>query len=82
MDDTWLDDETFVSNMSQMLEDKLYSHDQKKIVQKVELGKEPSSKLEDVRNEITQFYFHFANSLKNVFGYVSYKNLQNYLDKL
>lgn len=82
MDDTWLDEETFVQNMSAILEEKLYSHDQKKIVQKVELGKESPESLNIVRNDLDHFYQNFANSLKNIFGFVSYKNLQEYLDKL
>ena len=27
MDDTWLDDRTFVNNLEEMLADKLYNHD-------------------------------------------------------
>ena len=45
MDDTWLDQETFINNLDIMLGDKLYSHDQKKMVQKVELRKEPEEKI-------------------------------------
>lgn len=82
MDDTWLDQLTFVSNLDGMLSDKLYNHDQKKMIQKVELRKEPEHKLTMIREEIHEFYMTFANSLKNIFGYVSYKNLQEYLDRV
>jgi hypothetical protein len=32
MDDTWLDSDSFISNLDAMLGDKLYSHDQKKMI--------------------------------------------------
>lgn len=49
MDDTWLDDETFIQHMAGLLEEKLYSHDQKKIVQRVEMGKEDEQALQRVQ---------------------------------
>ena len=74
MDDTWITDEEFARNLDAMIGEKLYTHDQKKMVQKVNMGKEPDSKLSAIRKEMFGFYMHFANSLKNIFGYVSYKN--------
>ena len=38
-------------------------------------------KLTQIRNELREFYYQFANSLKNMFGYVSYKRLQEYIDR-
>jgi hypothetical protein len=32
MDDTWLDDGIFTKNLEAMLGEKLYSHDQKKMI--------------------------------------------------
>jgi hypothetical protein len=32
MDDTWLDSDSFISNLDAMLGDKLYGHDQKKMI--------------------------------------------------
>ena len=82
MDDTWLYDDVFVQNLQGILEDKLYGHDEKKMVQKVELKKEPEHKLREIENRLENFYYNFADSLKNVFGYVSYKKFQEYLDTL
>ena len=48
MDDTWLDEQTFVHNLDQLLIDKLYGHDQKKMIQKVEMRKEPEEKLSQI----------------------------------
>ena len=81
MDDTWLDEQTFVHNLDQILGDKLYGHDQKKMIQKVEMRKEPEEKLTLIQAELMNFYSIFASSLKNIFGYVSYNNLQAFLEK-
>ena len=81
MDDTWLEASVFVDNLEALLVDKLYGHDQKKMIQKVDMGKEPEMKLTQIRNELREFYYQFANSLKNMFGYVSYKRLQEYIDR-
>ena len=82
MDDTWLDDSTFARNMDAIMGEKLYNHDQKKMVQKVALNKEPEQKLTDIIDEVNGFYYKFAHGLKNLFGFVSYKNLLEYLDKI
>lgn len=81
MDDTWLDEQTFIHNLDSLLGDKLFGHDQKKMVQKVEMRKEPEEKLTQIHEEMMSFYSCFAGSLKNVFGYVSYNNLLVYLEK-
>lgn len=65
-----------------MLGDKLYDHDQKKMIQKVDMGKEPEEKLTKIRQELFDFYLLFSNSLKNIFGYVSYKRLQEYIERI
>jgi hypothetical protein len=52
------------------------------MIQKVDMGKEPEQKLTEIRQELMEFYMHFASSLKNVFGYVSYKRLQEYIDRI
>ena len=82
MDDTWLDEQALAKNLDALLTDKLYNHDQKKLVQKVNLGKEPEAKLTALRNEMHGFYIHFGLKLKNIFGFISYKNLQEYLERL
>ncbi len=82
MDDVWLDDLTLVDNLNALLGDKLWSHDQKKMYKKVELNKEPKEKLDIIYDELNEFYAHVAKGYKNIFGYVSYKNLQEYLEKL
>ena len=82
MDDTWVDEMVFAKNLDAMLSEKLYSHDQKKMVQKVNLGKEPEAHLTAIRNEMMGFYLHFGQKLKNVFGYISYRNLQEFLERI
>lgn len=46
MDDTWIDERKIVDYLSNLLGDKLLSHDQKKLIQKVNLKKEPEEKLQ------------------------------------
>jgi hypothetical protein len=46
------------------------------------MNKEPEEKLTEIRRELLEFYQQFANSLKNIFGYICYKNLQKYIDKI
>ena len=41
MDDMWLDEYVLVNCLEKQLGDKLWSHDQKKMYQKVQLRKEP-----------------------------------------
>jgi hypothetical protein len=74
MDDTWLEESKLIDYLSNMLGDKLLNHDQKKMIQKVNLRKEPEEKLTEINNSLSHFYSQFAGSLKNIFGYVSYKN--------
>jgi hypothetical protein len=71
MDDTWIDERKLVDYLSNLLGDKLLDHDQKKMIQKVNLRKEPESKLEEINAELQSFYQHFARSFKNLFGYIS-----------
>jgi hypothetical protein len=82
MDDTWIEEKKLVEYLSSMLGEKLLNHDQKKMIQKVNLGKEPLEKMSAIFQELTDFYSQFAGSLKNLFGYVSYKNFQTYMERL
>ena len=82
MDDTWIDERKLVDYLSNLLGDKLLSHDQKKMIQKVNLRKEPEEKLTAINQELNEFYFHFARIFKNLFGYISYRNLQEYIERL
>ena len=82
MDDTWMEANTIVAYLTEMLADKLLSHDQKKLIKKVNMGKEPEEKLSALNMDLNQFYHTFASSLKNMFGYVSYKSVLKYLDQL
>ena len=74
MDDTWIEENKLVEYLGNLLGDKLLNHDEKKTIQKVNLRKEPEEKLTKINKKIAKFYTHFAGSLKNIFGYVSYKN--------
>lgn len=56
MDDTWLDEETLVHILGGLLADKLWSYDQKKTYQKVNLRKEPEEKLVAVYQDVNKFY--------------------------
>jgi hypothetical protein len=82
MDDTWIDERRLVDYLSNLLGDKLLDHDQKKMIQKVNLRKEPEEKLTAINEDLNEFYAHFARSIKNVFGYISYKNLQEFIDRI
>ena len=52
------------------------------MIQKVNLRKEPEEKLSSINQELNEFYAHFAKIFKNLFGYISYKNLQEYIERL
>ena len=41
MDDTWIDERKLVDYLSNLLGDKLLNHDQKKMIKKVNMRKEP-----------------------------------------
>ena len=82
MDDTWLEEQKFVEFISNLIGDKLLNHDQKKMIQKVNLRKEPEEKLTEINQGLHSFYSDFASSLKNLFGYVSYKNFTSYMERL
>ena len=60
MDDTWIDDNCFVLNLEALLGDKLYNHDQRKMVQKVNMHKESEQKLIEIREEMCDFYYQFG----------------------
>lgn len=45
MDDTWIEERHLADYLSSLLGDKLFSHDQKKMIQKVNMRKEPEEKL-------------------------------------
>ena len=83
MDDTWLQESIFVDHMEEMLGDKLYGHDEKKIVMKTDMGKLPDdSELQKMNAKIRGFYFQIAASIKNVFGYVTLNNFNKYLKQI
>lgn len=82
MDDTWIDARDLIPILEQLLGEKLYSYEQKKIVQRVNLGKLDDGELFPIRKAIQLFYREWVGSLKNVFGYVSYKNLQKYIENI
>jgi hypothetical protein len=82
MDDTWLKESVFKSSMDEMLLEKLYGHDQKKMVQKVDMGKEPEEKMEEIRTMLLQFYQMIGAAQKNVFGYVALSNFNRYLRRI
>lgn len=82
MDDVWIDEKKMVDYLSNLLGDKLLSHDQKKMIQKVNLRKEPEEKLTQINEELNMFFSNFAKIFKNTFGYVSHKKLQEYIDRL
>lgn len=46
------------------------------------MRKEPEEKLTKINKRLNKFYVHFARSLKNMFGYISYKKVQEYLERL
>ena len=71
MDDVWIDEKKMVDYLGNLLGDKLLSHDQKKMIQKVNLRKEPEEKMTQIQEELNYFYQCFARSFKNMFGYVS-----------
>lgn len=82
MDDTWNAEDNFIEFLSDLVGDKFYNYEQKKVIKKFELNKVPESEVERVKNEMRDFYYAFSDSLKNMFGYVSYQNLVNYIQEI
>jgi hypothetical protein len=82
LSDIWIDEFTFVNALKSVLGQKLWSHDHLKILKKVNLHKESEDKLVEINEELDQFYSCFAAGLKNLFGYVSEKRMQDYLRNL
>jgi hypothetical protein len=82
MDDTWIEEQRMVQPLSNLLGDKLLNHDQKKMIQKVNLRKEPEEELTKINEDLFKFYGQFARSFRNAFGYVSYKKFQEYIERL
>ena len=82
MDDTWLKEEVFVNHMEDLLGDKLYGHDHKKTVQRVDMGKEPEEKLAELHQFMREFYAKVAEANKNIFGYVSLNNFNKFLSQI
>ena len=51
-DDTWLSEDKFVEILDELIGEKLYDHDQKKTLQRVDMGKESEDILTEIRNDI------------------------------
>ena len=78
-----MSDDKFVEILDELLGEKLYDHDQKKEVKRYDMGKcEHEDGLTYIRKDIEKFYHTFADSLKNIFGYITYKNFLFYMDNL
>jgi len=82
MDDTLIDEIKLADYLNNLLGDKLLSHDQKKMIQKVNMRKEPEEELTKINKDLHNFYVDFARSFKNIFGYVSYRKVQEFLDRI
>jgi hypothetical protein len=82
LDDTLIDEVKMADYLINLLGDKLLSHDQKKMVQKVNMRKEPEEELTKINKDLSHFYLQFSRSFKNLFGYVSYRKLQEFLERL
>jgi hypothetical protein len=82
MDDTWVEERHLAEYLNNLLGDKLLGHDEKKLIQKVNMRKEPEEKLSQLNENLHKFYINFARSFKNVFGYVSYHKFQEYIDRI
>lgn len=81
-DDTWLHEYEFVKSLHTLLEDKLYTHQQKKIIEQINKGKVSESEFSKINEELLEFYKSFSNSFKNVFGYVSKNRFLEFISRL
>ena len=46
------------------------------------MRKEPEEELTKINKDLQNFYIDFARSFKNMFGYVSYRKMQEFLERL
>lgn len=80
--DLWLDEASFTKNLRQLLGQKVWSTQHKKVLMRASRGKAGESTVSKVNAEIDAFYAEAAQSFKNVFGWVSAKRLQEYLERI
>lgn len=85
-DDQWVDPGVFENGIVQNLigqdTQKLWSHDQKKTLQRYYLKKEPEEKVLAIQEDLNLFYHMFTESMLNVFGKVSYKRFNDFIQRL
>jgi hypothetical protein len=86
-DDTWLDPTAFVDAFANELigtvdAQKLWSHDQKKTYKKLVLAKASEQEVAAITAEVHAFYVYFARSMTNLFGQVSYKRFNEFIERL
>jgi len=77
MDDMWLDENVFIKQLGDILEDKLLCKEEKKIMQQ---GKNLDIIL-GINDSLNTFFHTFTNGLKNIFGFVTQKALVSYVEK-
>ena len=80
MDDTWMHKKDFTKHLSEMFDTTLLNYSKKRKIQRAEVGEVDGRVVEKIQDGLVEFYDDFACSLQNSFGYVSYKNLQSYLN--
>ena len=81
-DDTWLKEEYFIEKLEAMIGQKLLDHKQKKELQHVNEGKLEEWHWNSIMEDQRQFLQKFAAQFKNMFGYLSYKKFQEYMQSL
>lgn len=83
MDDTFLDPGTFENLLANSLigadSQKLWSHDQKKTLQRYYLKKETEDKVLAIHEDLGVFYNHFTQSMMNMFGKVSLRRFTDFI---
>jgi len=61
---------------------KLWSHDQKKTLKKFNMEKASEQEIAAINAEVNTFYGLFTRSMLNLFGKVSFKRFNDFIDRL
>ena len=74
--------EAFASELIGVDTQKLWSHDQKKTFKKFNMAKASEEEVAAINTEVNAFYAQFAKSMMNLFGKVSFKRFNDFVDRL
>ena len=86
MDDTWLEpgvfQNAFATELVGLDTQKLWSHDQKKTLKKFNMNKATEEEVAQINADINAFYSQFTQSMMNLFGKVSFKRFNEFIERL